>query len=96
MTDNQNITQAIRQAAIEATKAAILMMAVTRNEAGAEPRSEPISMAPKLGRSALKQLTSGWSATDKYTELRNFRLEVNTIFLIYNINNTEYQLSKSS
>ena len=74
------------QATIEATRVAVVM-ALTRAEAGTKPRSKSISMGLKLGRPTLKQHTFNGSATGKYAELRNFRLEINNIFQTYNINN---------
>ena len=50
--------------------------AVAGAEAVTELRNKKVSMRPKLGRPSLQQYTFDWSATDKYTELRNFRLEV--------------------
>ena len=55
-------------------------MAVTRAEAGIKFRGESRITGPKLGRPTLKQLILYWSTTDKYTKLRNVRLEVNHIF----------------
>ena len=46
-------------------------------------------MGQKLGGPTMKQPTFYWGAMEKYTELKNFRLEVNNIFKMYNINNTE-------
>ena len=77
MADTQDMTQTIIKAAIEATKAAVKVMVVTRAEAGTEPRSKSVNMRSKLGGPTLKQCTFDWSATDKYIELRKFRIEVN-------------------
>ena len=51
---------------------------------------------PKLGGPSLKQPTFAWSSTDKYAELRNFKLEVNNIFQMYNINQADKNLSEGT
>ena len=38
---------------------------------------------PRLGGPIIKQPTFNWEAEDKYSELKNFRLEVNNIFKSY-------------
>ena len=83
MADKEAKTETIRQAAIEAAKAVVI--AVVGADAGAGPRSKPVSMQPKLSGSILRQSTFDWSGTDKYTQLRNFRLKVNNIFETYNM-----------
>ena len=35
---------------------------------------------PKLGESKMRQLNFDWSSTDKYAELRNFKIEVRNMF----------------
>ena len=71
-------------------------MALDRDETGTELRSKSVSMGPKLGGPALKQLTFDWSAADKHGEFRNVRLEINNITQTYNTNmQTEYTLSKT-
>ena len=47
------------------------------------PRSEAVSIASRLGKLSLKQLFFDLSAAHRYSEQRNFRLEVNTIFQTY-------------
>ena len=66
----------------EATRAAIQAMAA----AGAERAP---NAGPGLGRPLMKQPTFNWKAEDKYNELKNFRLEVNNIFKLYNMPQTE-------
>ena len=38
----------------------------------------------------MKQSTFNWEADDKYNKLENFRLEVNFVFKLYNIPQTEH------
>ena len=73
MADTQDITQAVIQAAVKA-------MAMAGAEASAILRTNAVNAGPKLGKPSLKQLTFHWRLTDKYTVLRNFKLEVNNIF----------------
>ena len=80
MTGAQVMTQAIMQAAVEAVNIVVQAMIVARVEARTRSRNEAASMGPRLGGPSLKQRSFHWSVTDKYTELRNFRLEVNNIF----------------
>ena len=77
------------QAAKEGIKVAVQAMAVTTAKEGIMARSKSVSMGPKLGRPTWKQPAFDWSATDKYTEPRNFKLEVNNIFQTYNTNNAD-------
>ena len=72
-TEQTNANEAIGQAVAQATKAAIQAMAV----AGPE-RTQ--NAGPKLGMSIMKQLIFHWSSTEKYTVLRNFKLEVKICF----------------
>ena len=67
------MTGGITQAAIEATKAAVHVLAVTRDEAGSKHRNESVGTGSKLGGPTWKQPTFDWRATDKYMELRNFQ-----------------------
>ena len=84
MADPKAMTEAIMQAAIEATKAVVQAIAVA--EAGNRPGSRPVRMRSKLDRPTLKNPTFYWSATDKYAELSSLRLEVNNVFKTYNTN----------
>ena len=64
-------------------------MAVAGMEDSSWTRSEPTSTGPKFGGPTVRQPTFDWGSTDRYAELRNFRLEVNNILQFYNISNTE-------
>ena len=44
---------------------------------------------PRLDRPIMKQPTLNWVAEDKYYELKNFKLEVNSIFKSYNMPHAE-------
>ena len=66
----------------EATRAAMQAMAVARAE-----RTQ--NMVPRLGRPTMKQPTFKWEAVEKYNKLKNFRLEVDNIFKLYNIPQTK-------
>ena len=43
------------------------------------------NMRPRLDRTIMKQPTFNWEAEDKYTELKNIRLEVNNILKLYSM-----------
>ena len=75
--------------AVEAMKAAVQAMAVAIGESNSGAIIELTSVGPKLGGLTLKQPTFDLNAMDKYTKLKNFRLEVHSTFKIYTINNTE-------
>ena len=77
------------QPAIEAAKATGQAMALVGVETGTGPRSTVMSMVPKLGGPTLKQPLFDLSTKEKFTKLRNFQIEVNSIFIIYNTNDTE-------
>ena len=71
--------EVISKTVAEANRAAIQAMA-----------ARPQSVAePKIGRPALKQPTFNWEADDKYSELKTFRLEVNSILTMYKSHQTE-------
>ena len=40
---------------------------------------------PRMSRPIMKQPTFDWNVKDKYTELRNFKLEVDNMFQNFNI-----------
>ena len=74
MASEQTLTnEAIAQAIAEATIAPVQTMTVARAE-----RTQ--NAGPRLGRPTMKQPTFNWEADDKYSELKNIRLEVNNIF----------------
>ena len=74
--------EAIVQVVGEATRGRIQAMAVTRAE-----RTQ--NMGPRLGRPMMKQPTFNCEAQDKYNEPTIFRLEVNNIFKLYSMQQTE-------
>ena len=84
MANEQAITnEAIAKAVVELTRAAIQAMAAATAE---RPQSV---VGPKIGRPALKQPSFNWEADDKFSELKNFRIEVNNIITSYNTPHTE-------
>ena len=62
-------------------EAVVQAMAIATNEDRSGTRIEPTRAGPNLGRPTLRQPIFDWSSTDKYTELMNFRLEVNNTLL---------------
>ena len=70
-------------------KAAVQAMAAAVGESNSGARSEPTSMRPKIDGPTLKQPKFDWSTVDRYTELKNFRLEVNNIFKRDSVKHTE-------
>ena len=64
-------------------------MAVERDVMNAGLRNKAVTMGPKLDGLSLKQPLFGWNLTNKYAECGNFKLEVNNIFKIYNINQSD-------
>ena len=77
----QNMTQAIMQAAIEATKAAIIMVREVDNLVG---NAKPIHTMASI------KTTNVWLKTlDKYQELYNFEIEVKNIAITSNYNTQE-------
>ena len=89
VTDQTAITQTFAQAAVETLKAAVQAIAVAVNEGSSRARRNTASTEPKIHGPTLRQPAFDWGLADKYTELRNFRLEVNNILQSYNVNNTE-------
>ena len=81
-TEQTNANEAIVQAVVEETTVAIQVMTVNGVE-----RTQ--NVGPKLGRPIMRQLTFNWSFTDKYAELRNFKLEVENMFQNYSISKAE-------
>ena len=70
-TEQENITETVVKVAAGTARAVVLTMAMasTDNNRKAE------NSGPTLGRSIMKQLTFKWSSTDKYAELRDFKME---------------------
>ena len=75
-TEHTNANAAIAQAVAEATRTAIQAMAVARAE-----RTQ--NAGPKLGRPIMKQPTFDWISSDKYVELKSFKLEAKNISKIW-------------
>ena len=71
------------EAVAEASRVAIQVMATATTE---RPQSVE---GPQIGRPAMKQPSFTWEAEDKYSELKNFRLEVNNILASYNMTHVE-------
>ena len=78
MASEHVMNEAITTAVAEATRIAIQAMA----EAWVE-RTHDIS-GPKISSPAIKQMTFDWTAEDKYSKLKTFRLEVNNVLSMYN------------
>ena len=76
MAAEQNMTKAIMQAAMEAAKAAIMVIKEAENSVST---AKPIQMMPKTGDLALKQPIFDWKVPDKYQELQNIKIEVEKI-----------------
>ena len=74
--------QQYQKAVAEAARVAIQAMTTAEVE-------RPQNVGPKLGEPIMKQLTFNSNSTDKYTELRNFRLEVKNMFQNYRISHAE-------
>ena len=84
MASEQAITnEAITKAVAEATRVAIQALAAAATE-----RPQSIE-GPKICGTAMKQPSFNWEVDDKYGKLKNFRLEVNNIFALYNTPHTE-------
>ena len=83
MASESMMSKAIAKAVAEATRVALQTMVEaqmqrTQNAAG-----------PKLCSPALKQLTFNSEVSDKYTELKTFRLEVNSVLSTYSMPEAE-------
>ena len=89
MAHTKDMTEAVMQVSIEATKIVVQVLAVAGAEEGAGPRSKPVSAGSKLGVPTLKQPTFDWNVTDTFTQLTDLSLEVNKMFQIYKINYTD-------
>ena len=71
--------EAITKAVAEVNRAAIQAMVAATAE---RPQS---MVGSEIGGSAMKQPSFNWKADANYSELKNFRLEVNNIITSYNI-----------
>ena len=80
-----NVTEAIAQIAGDAARMAIQTMTM----ASAKNNQRAQNMGSKIGSLLMRQPTFDWSSTDKYAELRNFRMEVKNMFQNYNVNQTD-------
>ena len=84
MASEQAITnEAVAKAVAEATGATIQAMVAATTEG---PQRV---VGPKIDGPVMRQLSFNWNADNKYSELKNFRLEVNNIFALYNTPCTE-------
>ena len=83
MASEQIMSEAITRAVAEATRIAIQTMAEAQVE-----RMLGTS-GPKIGGLTMKQPTFDWSAQDKYSELKTFRLEVDNVLSTYNTPETD-------
>ena len=84
MASEQAITnEAKAKAETQATRAAIQAMAAATAE---RPQS---MVGPKIGRPGMKQPSFNQEADNKYSELKNFRLEVSNTITSYNTPHAE-------
>ena len=72
------INEAIAKAVVQVTRVA------TQGMPAAAAERPPRVVGPKIGRPAMKQPSCNWEANDKYSGLKNFRLQVNNIISSYN------------
>ena len=71
----------------ETAKEVVQAMAIgTGTRASTEHRNAANGMGPKVCGPSIKQPNFDCNAIDKYTELKNFEMEVNNIFLIFSYN----------
>ena len=64
--EQTNANEAIRQAVVEATRAAIQVIAAARTE-----RTQ--NVGPRLGGPVMKQPSFNWEAKDKYNKLKKYQ-----------------------
>ena len=84
-TEQDIITQAISQAAVETARAVIEAMVVARTD----NIDRMQNAVPMIGGPIMQQPRFHWEAQDKYSKLKNFILEINNIFESYNMPQTE-------
>ena len=79
MASEQAITnEAIAKAVVEVIRMAIQAIAAATTE-----RQQNMA-GPTISGPAMKQLNFHWEVDDKYSKLKNFKVEVNNIFASYN------------
>ena len=88
VTKEKAITQSIAVAAVEVVKTGSKIHGWSYGWNNSEVESEP-STEPNVSRPTLRQPAFECRAVDKYTELKNFRLEVNNVLITYNVSNTK-------
>ena len=77
----------IIQTAAKVAKTVVKMMAVaTKTGVSAGHKNRVNSMGSKADRCSLKQPMVDYNAKDNFTELQNFKMEVNNIFLAHSYN----------
>ena len=72
------MSKAITKAVAEATRVVLLMMVE------AQAQRTPNTAGPKIGGPTLKQPTFDWETTEKYTDLKTFKLGVTKVLAMYN------------
>ena len=77
------MSEAITRTIAEATRVALQTMVETQAQ-----RTQNAT-GPKLGGPALKQPTFDWEVSDKYTELKTFKLEVSNVLSTYGMPEAE-------
>ena len=79
----------IAQAAAEVVRVAVQAMVVAMNRKQHKTWRNTTIQNPKYVDPMMKQPTFNWKAQDKYSELKNVRLEVNNVFKSYSMSQTE-------
>ena len=90
MVAEQSMIQAIKQAANEAIKEALMVVREADNPVN---NARPICTTPRSGGPNLKHPIFDWRATNKDHEVCNFETEVKNIFMT---NNSQYRKLNSS
>ena len=83
MEDPAVMNEAIMKAVADATRVVIQAMAETLAQ------RMPNTSGPKVGGAALKQPSSNWEVTDKYTKWKDFILKVRNMLTTYNLQETD-------
>ena len=84
-TEQANITEVVIQVAAEAARGEVQAMAM----ASVDNNQRAENGEPKLDRPIMRELKFDWSSTDKYAELKNFKIEVKNMFQNYSISQAE-------